>query len=402
MNDERAANAIDRKLGQRVRTRRLEIGMSQETPRRTTWRHVSAGSEIREGRQPHRGQPACSTSPLRSTCRSRRFFEGLTGARAASPRRRKDYIDDALATPEGAQLMALFASIKSQKVRRRVVELVKALAEEAAEGQALSSPRRSAICARARFSLREPLHSSGDRRIRVARSYYVFTSESVSEGHPDKVADRISDTVVDAFIEADPEARVACETLVTTNRIVLAGEVRAGKAGQSKAENKAFTKEIIASLQPKVRAAMKDIGYEQKGFHWEKAQLRQLSARPIRAHRPGRRRHREEGRRRRRPGHHVRLRLQRNAGADAGDAAILAQHPEAPGRSAPLRRTSRARAGREEPSHAALRERQAGARRADRRQPPAQEEAQRRHLHAHEVRRAAEAVRAARCFPTAW
>src|SRR5262245_13202617 len=91
---------------------------------------------------------------------------------------------------------------------------------------------------------------------RVARSNYVFTSESVSEGHPDKVADRISDTVVDAFIEADPEARVACETMVTTNRIILAGEVRAGKPGQSKAENKAFTKEIIASLQPKVRAAV--------------------------------------------------------------------------------------------------------------------------------------------------
>jgi S-adenosylmethionine synthetase len=105
----------------------------------------------------------------------------------------------------------------------------------------------------------------------VARSNYVFTSESVSEGHPDKVADRISDTVVDAFIEADPEARVACETMVTTNRIIVAGEVRAGKPGLTKPENKAFTKEIIASLQPKIRAAVKDIGYEQKGFHWEKA-----------------------------------------------------------------------------------------------------------------------------------
>ena len=103
------------------------------------------------------------------------------------------------------------------------------------------------------------------------RSSYVFTSESVSEGHPDKVADRISDTVVDAFIEKDSEARVACETLVTTNRIVLAGEVRASKPGMSKPESKAFTKEIIATLQPKVRAAVKDIGYAQKGFHWEKA-----------------------------------------------------------------------------------------------------------------------------------
>lgn len=60
------------------------------------------------------------------------------------------------------------------------------------------------------------------------RPNYIFTSESVSEGHPDKVADRISDVVVDAFLARDPEARVACETLVTTNRIVLAGEVRAG------------------------------------------------------------------------------------------------------------------------------------------------------------------------------
>eukprot|EP01042_Synura_sphagnicola_P017149 gene17150-biopygen17065 len=60
----------------------------------------------------------------------------------------------------------------------------------------------------------------------IAKSRYIFTSESVSEGHPDKVADRISDTVVDAFLEADPYARVACETLVTTNRIILAGEVR--------------------------------------------------------------------------------------------------------------------------------------------------------------------------------
>jgi len=107
----------------------------------------------------------------------------------------------------------------------------------------------------------------------VDRTSYVFTSESVSEGHPDKVADRISDTVVDAFLSEDPEARVACETLVTTNRIVLAGEVRAGKPGNDKAANKAFTKEIIASLQPKVRAAVKDIGYEQKGFHWEKARF---------------------------------------------------------------------------------------------------------------------------------
>jgi S-adenosylmethionine synthetase len=88
------------------------------------------------------------------------------------------------------------------------------------------------------------------------RQTYLFTSESVSEGHPDKVADRISDTVVDAFLAADPQARVACETLVTTNKIVLAGEVR-GPEG------------VVAGLEDKVRAAIRDIGYEQSGFHWK-------------------------------------------------------------------------------------------------------------------------------------
>ncbi|HEX2561870.1 methionine adenosyltransferase [Phenylobacterium sp.] len=105
----------------------------------------------------------------------------------------------------------------------------------------------------------------------MSRTDYIFTSESVSEGHPDKVADRISDTVVDAFLAAEPEARVACETLVTTNRIVLAGEVRAGKPGGSKAENKELTRQIVRSLEPKIRQAVKEIGYEQKGFHWSKA-----------------------------------------------------------------------------------------------------------------------------------
>src|SRR3984957_21149790 len=90
------------------------------------------------------------------------------------------------------------------------------------------------------------------------RPHYLFTSESVSEGHPDKVADRISDTVVDAFLAVDPQARVACETLVTTNRIILAGEVR-GPAG------------VVEGLEDKVRAAIRDIGYEQEGFHWRDA-----------------------------------------------------------------------------------------------------------------------------------
>jgi S-adenosylmethionine synthetase len=88
---------------------------------------------------------------------------------------------------------------------------------------------------------------------------YLFTSESVSEGHPDKVADRISDTVLDAFLTADPQARVACETMVTTNRIVLAGETR-GPAS--------VTTELLEDL---CRQAVKDIGYDQEGFSWRNA-----------------------------------------------------------------------------------------------------------------------------------
>ena len=92
----------------------------------------------------------------------------------------------------------------------------------------------------------------------MRRDNYLFTSESVSEGHPDKVADRISDTVVDAYLAADPYARVACETMVTTQRIIIAGEVRGPHA-------------VIDGLEDKIRAAVKDIGYEQEGFHWKTA-----------------------------------------------------------------------------------------------------------------------------------
>ncbi|HEY0183767.1 MAG TPA: methionine adenosyltransferase [Rhodopila sp.] len=90
---------------------------------------------------------------------------------------------------------------------------------------------------------------------------YLFTSESVSEGHPDKVADRISDTVLDAFLAADPYARVACETLVTTNRVVLAGETRGPET---------VTPELLTHL---TRMAIRDIGYEQDGFHWANADV---------------------------------------------------------------------------------------------------------------------------------
>ena len=90
---------------------------------------------------------------------------------------------------------------------------------------------------------------------------FLFTSESVSEGHPDKLCDRISDAIVDTFLTAEPEARVAVETLTTTNRIVLAGEVR-GPAS--------ITHDDIEEV---ARACVRDIGYEQDGFHWKNAKV---------------------------------------------------------------------------------------------------------------------------------
>ena len=87
---------------------------------------------------------------------------------------------------------------------------------------------------------------------------YLFTSESVSEGHPDKVCDRVSDTVLDLFLRHESEARVACETLATTNRIVLAGEVRASKDNMPS---------IMEQIEAEVRGAIADIGYEQEKFH---------------------------------------------------------------------------------------------------------------------------------------
>ncbi len=95
----------------------------------------------------------------------------------------------------------------------------------------------------------------------MSRENYLFTSESVSEGHPDKVCDRISDAVVDLYLAADPYARVACETLVTTNRIVLAGEVRGPESITSEA------------IEDAARRAVREIGYEQEGFHWKNAEF---------------------------------------------------------------------------------------------------------------------------------
>lgn len=89
----------------------------------------------------------------------------------------------------------------------------------------------------------------------LARQNYMFTSESVSEGHPDKLCDRISDAVLDAFMAEDPEARVACETFATTDRVVVGGEVRGPQ-------------HVIDSVEDIARKCVRDIGYEQEGFHW--------------------------------------------------------------------------------------------------------------------------------------
>ncbi|MBN8290426.1 methionine adenosyltransferase [Rhodobacter sp. NTK016B] len=89
----------------------------------------------------------------------------------------------------------------------------------------------------------------------MSRSNYVFTSESVSEGHPDKVCDRISDAILDAFLAEDPQSRVACETFATTDRVIIGGEVR-GPAS------------VIQRVEDIARDCVRDIGYEQDGFHW--------------------------------------------------------------------------------------------------------------------------------------
>jgi len=94
----------------------------------------------------------------------------------------------------------------------------------------------------------------------MMRRNYLFTSESVSEGHPDKVCDRISDMVVDTYLAKEPFSRVGCETLATTNKVVLAGETRGPEIKKDE-------------LTQKVRACIKDIGYEQKGFHWKKSDI---------------------------------------------------------------------------------------------------------------------------------
>ena len=98
------------------------------------------------------------------------------------------------------------------------------------------------------------------------RSSFIFTSESVSEGHPDKVADQISDTIVDLFLAKDAEARIACETLTTTNKVVIAGEIR----GQGIMDTEGnWAPGVEDEIERAVRDTVKRIGYEQSGFHWQ-------------------------------------------------------------------------------------------------------------------------------------
>ena len=106
----------------------------------------------------------------------------------------------------------------------------------------------------------------------MSRSHFVFTSESVSEGHPDKVADQISDAVVDLFLASDPEARVACETLTTTQRIILAGEVRSKDRSLIDA-NGVITPMGHERIEQAAREMVRDIGYAQDGFHWQTAEF---------------------------------------------------------------------------------------------------------------------------------
>ena len=98
------------------------------------------------------------------------------------------------------------------------------------------------------------------------RSSFLFTSESVSEGHPDKVADQISDAIVDLFLSKDPEARVACETMTTTQKVVLAGEIR-GRGIMDEEGN--WAPGVPEEIERAARETVRRIGYEQDGFHWE-------------------------------------------------------------------------------------------------------------------------------------
>ena len=105
------------------------------------------------------------------------------------------------------------------------------------------------------------------------RANYLFTSESVSEGHPDKVSDQISDAIVDLMLAKDPQARVACETMTTMQRVILAGEIRCApmydKNNSAWAQNGGWAPGAREEIESAVRNTVREIGYEQEGFHWQ-------------------------------------------------------------------------------------------------------------------------------------
>ena len=199
----------------------------------------------------------------------------------------------------------------------------------------------------------------------MARLNYEFTSESVSEGHPDKVCDRISDEIVDLFFREgaiaglDPyQIRVACETLATTNR-------RGHSGGSPRTEP--FERANRGDGAPG------DQGHRlrARGVSLARREDRDPAARAVRRHRTGRGRHRQQGRGRRRSGHHVRLCLPRDARADAGAPVLRPQNPARDIAGASFGRGENARSRRQEPSHGALPEWQARRGDPDRRVAPA-------------------------------
>ena len=199
----------------------------------------------------------------------------------------------------------------------------------------------------------------------VDAAQYLFTSESVTEGHPDKMCDQITDAILDAIIRDDPEARVACETATTTGLVLVLGEI---------------STTTYIDFQPIVRETVRDIGYTQRGLRLRLPDLRdaRLGQGAVRRHRPGRgrgprgpRRRRPGVRaRRRRPGDDVRVRLPRDAGADA--APDRARAPDgAPARGGPqVRPAALPPPGRQDPGDRRVRVRRPEARPHGRRARP--------------------------------
>ena len=210
----------------------------------------------------------------------------------------------------------------------------------------------------------------------MPRKSHLFTSESVSEGHPDKVSDQISDAILDAFLENDIKlgiaddslvnTRLGCETLTTTNKIVIAGEGR----GQSPLFTK-YGSQAVANRELITKIA-RDVVTRHRlrpgRLLLSRRRRRGAAARPVARHRDGRRRQEEERRRagrRRRPGHDVRLRLHRERSlreelVHAGADLFRAQDPESALRPAQIQEAVRPAARLQEPGHGEICRRQAG------------------------------------------